>query len=606
MEETTVVVLDFGSQYTENIAASCSRELGIEPEVYEGDIEIAKIGKPKMIIGSGGPASAYEKGSPRCDPRIWDMDAVKLAICYTFQAYAHDFGGRTIPAEKAGEYGKAELVVEESGQLFSGTPKNQTVWMSHGDRISELPPSMKRLAYTKDCENAAAWDPKRKLFGVQFHPEVHETEHGRTMLDNLLKMCGELERRPWTYETYIAETPGKIRQQVRGRHVVHMTSGGKDSTLAGIEFKEAGVPTDYIHIDNGTERERDVAEMRALCRSLDIEPFVLETADELERELDGVTDAEKKREIIGDHYIRHAIRFAHERYGNNWMIGIGTIWPDHIESKGSKFSARIVTHHNRSPEVMKVFDRVVEPNLHLFKEDVEAIIKLKDNEPKYKGIARLLVKKHPFPGPGLAIRAICSNGTEPEGMEQLSEDVNSIANKYDLKGGALPILSAGVGGEGRSYLPPAVVWGKQRKWSQLEKASIEITNRLRGRTNRVVYAWEPEGGDAILQESYVTKARLARLRKADTATMDTLEKHGLMGKIQQCPTIDLPVGTDGKPGFSTVIRPFVTVGRKFMTGRFGRLPVRAVDEMAMQHLELGYARVYYDIGNKPPARTEWE
>ena len=611
MQEPGIAVLDFGSQYTENIA-KCLRELGVDAEVYEADVPVLDIRGAKGVIGSGGPASAYQAGSPRCQPAVWDMPVPKLAICYSFQAFAHDNGGQTVPADEGGrgEYGKSTLVVGEYEPIFSGLPHEQTVWMSHGDRVAKLPPGMRKLASTVDCEYAAAWDPKRNIIGVQFHPEVHETEHGKRMLDNFLNICGQTERMPWTYERFLAESPDIIRQKVAGRKVVHLASGGKDSTLAGILFNKAGVSVDCLHIDCGIERLRDLEEMEALLSSVSLKPTVLDTSAELERELYGVVDSEEKRKIIGRHFIRHAERYARKGYDVDWVIGQGSIWPDHIESKGSRFSDTIVTHHNRVQEVLELIaqGRIVEPNLHLFKEDVEGIIKVLDRSPEYAGLAKLLVKKHPFPGPGLAIRALCSKGIEPSNLDQLTEEVAAIADRHNMQARALPVLSAGVGGDARSYSPPAVIWGDNgTDWDKLERVSTDITNQLRGRVNRVVYAWMPtEIQDVQLHEAYVTKERLDRLRKADAMTMDALERSGEMGNIQQCPTISLPISINGRGPECTVIRPFVTGERKFMTGKPGRLPTKLVDQIAEGHIALGYGALVYDITHKPPGRTEWE
>src|SRR3990172_3703574 len=232
MQEPGIAVIDFGSQYTENIAKRF-RKLEVHTEVFEPETKVSELEQAVGIVGSGGPASGYQEKSPRWDFGIWNLRVPKLLICYAFQAYAYDFGGDTVPAEGSGEYGRAELKTLRKTPLFDNLDEKQIVWMSHGDKVALLPRGMKPLASTPDCKYAAAWDSKCKIAGVQFHPEVDDTQNSVQILQNFLDLCDWTEK-PWRYEDFIAQAPSAIQEAVRGRKVAHLASGGKDSTVAAI------------------------------------------------------------------------------------------------------------------------------------------------------------------------------------------------------------------------------------------------------------------------------------------------------------------------------------------------------------------------------------
>ncbi|MBI4155281.1 glutamine-hydrolyzing GMP synthase [Candidatus Woesearchaeota archaeon] len=608
MREKGIAIIDFGSQYTQTIARRI-RYLNVFSEIFDSNIRPSELENAVGVIGSGGPASVYEAESPRCNPKIWTMNMPKLLICYAFQLFAHEEGGRTVKGNKSGEYGKAKLIIENDASIFKDLPETQTVWMSHGDRVESLPPGMLKLAYTKDCEFAAAYDPDSKTIGFQFHPEVDDTEFGMQMLNNFLNLCKRPEKE-WTYQRFIEEVPERIREFVGGRNVVHLTSGGKDSSIAAVfidrTIKEASKKR-FLYINCGVGRKDEVKKVVKNLKDIGIELIVLDTSEELEKELFGITDAEEKREIIGRHYIRHAQLFAGQEYGNNWVIGQGTIYPDHIESKGTKNSAKIKTHHNRVKEVLELMKqgKILEPNLYLFKDDIETIAKIFAETNGLEGLAEIFAPQHPFPGPGLAIRSLCSKGETRNDFKELTSEVKGISRKYNLDALVLPILSVGVQGDGRTYAPPVAIWGKTRSWDELAEISTMITNTMKGRVNRVIIPLQPsEIKNVDLRESYITRERLKKLQEADHITMKHLEESKEMKNIQQCPTIAIPLEINSSSGESIVLRPFKT--RDFMTGTFGRLSNQVIDDVVKEILGLGYGAVFYDITNKPPGTTEWE
>jgi len=624
MQEEGILVVDYGSQLAQTIARRC-RELGYYSEILNPeDVTESGLEKALGIISSGGPSSVYEDDSPRPSKSLSSSTLPALDICYAFQLYAHLNDGETKRGDGVGEYGKAVLNLLEDCPVFNDLPEEQVVWMSHGDYVSELPPGMKLIGSTSDCKYAAAWDLKKKRIGVQFHPEVDDTEYSQQIMGNFLELCGKPEN-PWTYELFVEQAVQQIKEQVGDQKVVHLTSGGKDSTLAALLLQMAGVDVDFVHIDCGLERKYDVPQIERNLRAVGIEPIILDTTEELEVELEGVIGAEEKRHIIGKHYIRVAERYARERYGDNWVIGQGTIYPDHIESQGTKHSAKIKTHHNRVPEVLELIaqGRIVEPNLYLFKEEVEGIAMYLADRLGLEGLRTIFAPQHPFPGPGLGIRCLCSSGKymdlfNEEGvfgkitnelqaralLTSLTGEIWNIADSIGYNAEVLPVKSVGLQGDGRTYVPAAVVWG-EHDWDKLGDLSTTITNQMKGKINRVVYACGPEKINSIeLKEGYITRDRLRLLQVADHIVMSALEKSGYMTKMKQCPTISVPVSINGGMGEAIVIRPFVT--KDFMTGSFAQLPKWLIDEMTEKLLALGYSAVLYDISNKPPGTTEWE
>lgn len=604
MKREGILVVDYGSQLAQTIARKC-RQLGYYSEIVNpGEVSAEDLKNARGVIGSGGPASVYEVESPKPSNALINHSLPQLDICYSFQLYAYLNGGETIPSNRAGEYGKSSLEVLIECPIFDGLPSEQVVWMSHGDRVSRLPYGMRAAGRTKDCEYAAAWDAEKNRFGVQFHPEVDDTEYGLRIIKNFLELCGKPET-PWSYEVFVRDAVSHIKSYVKNRKVVHLTSGGKDSTLAAILIKMAGINADFVHIDCGIGRKGEVEKVIRDLRTVGVEPVVLDTSSELEKELVGVTDAEVKRRIIGRHYIRVAVNYAESNYGSKWVIGQGTIYPDHIESQGTKHSARIKTHHNRVPEVLELIplQKLLEPNLYLFKDDVEGVAASLAVKRGLAGLKNIFEPKHPFPGPGLAIRCLCSNG-EFQDLNLLNNELRSIVRNHDYSALVLPVRTVGVQGDARTYAPPVVVWG-EFNWEKLERVSIEITNKLRGRVNRVVYACSPKNISHIeLMKSFITKERLNLLREADDAVMKSLENKSYLYNIKQCPTISVPLRVNHGVGESIVVRPFVT--KDFMTGSFARLPGELVNDISDKILGLGYSAVFYDVSNKPPGTTEWE
>jgi GMP synthase (glutamine-hydrolysing) len=502
IHDERVLILDFGSQYTQLIARRV-RELGVYCEIHRPDMSLAEVRAfaPKGIILSGGPMSVEASGSPTCDASIFDLGVPVLGICYGLQLMAKLLGGR-VEAASHREFGPAQVeVLAPRGPLASFRPGQKLdVWMSHGDRVEALPPGFVPIARTSNAPFAAAAHTERALYGIQFHPEVVHTPQGKDILRSFLfeecKLSGT-----WTMKGFAAEAIDKIRAAVgpTGK-VICGLSGGVDSSVAALLIHRAiGQRLTCIFVDNGLLRAGERQQVEALFRGHLHVP--LQTADARKRFLDalaGVSDPEKKRKIIGREFIAVFEEAAHHVQGADFLAQ-GTLYPDVIESVSTKGpSVTIKSHHNVGglPEVMKL--KLVEPLRELFKDEVREL-------GRELGLPEPMVRRHPFPGPGLAVRVL---GPITETRLDLVRRADVIvqeevraAGLYDSLWQAfavlLPIQSVGVMGDERTYESTCVVRavnstdGMTADWARLPhdvlaRISSRITNEVRG-INRVVY-----------------------------------------------------------------------------------------------------------------------
>lgn len=414
----TIVVLDFGSQVTQLIARRI-RARHVHAEILPFNTPIEKLANPavKGIIFSGGPASVYAEGAPRVSSEVLNLGKPILGICYGLQLLAHSLGGKVERGERR-EYGRAELHVKEQGEgskekgkrnpegragvirdkesLFYKTPARQIVWMSHGDAVREIPQGFKVIGTSAHSPYAAISDRARRMYGVQFHPEVWHTEHGTQILENFAKHICKA-RAQWTAKHFVKEAVQEIRAQAGTRHVVHALSGGVDSTVLALLLKKA-LPAGQVRnifIDNGLLRLNESEEVMANLKALGLAVRRIDASREFLRPLRGVADPETKRKIIGRKFVQVLMGNVHSRD----MLSQGTLYPDVIESVSVRGpSQTIKTHHNRAPEVLALIaqGRVVEPLKEFFKDEVRAV-------GKELGMPEELIWRHPFPGPGLAI-----------------------------------------------------------------------------------------------------------------------------------------------------------------------------------------------------------
>ncbi|MCC7408498.1 MAG: glutamine-hydrolyzing GMP synthase, partial [Phycisphaeraceae bacterium] len=454
-----VPVLDFGSQYVQLIARRV-RECGVLSVLVRHDIPVAELAamKPKGIILSGGPASVYEQGAPRCDPRLFELGVPVLGICYGMQIGCELLGAKVKNAH-AREYGGTSLRItpgsgQSSGSLLSSLPEKTTVWMSHGDQVQELPPAFIPLAATNTCPVAAVKHKDKPFYGVQFHPEVTHTPHGVEILRNfLLNICGC--DGSWQMAHFLETQVRQIRQRVGTSRVVCGLSGGVDSSVVAAMLARAiGKQVTCIFVDNGLlrKKERDLVET-TFRGHFDVDLRVIDASKEFLGDLAGIDDPQEKRRRIGHRFIevfKHASRDIPDAH----YLAQGTLYPDVIES-GQGYSgaaANIKLHHNVGGLPAELGFELIEPLRSLFKDEVRKLGQV-------LGLPEQLVWRHPFPGPGLAVRVLGPITTEKldllrDADEILLEEIvaNSLYRKTSqVFAVLLPVKAVGVMGDGRTY-----------------------------------------------------------------------------------------------------------------------------------------------------------
>jgi GMP synthase (glutamine-hydrolysing) len=500
--ESLVVILDFGSQYTQLIARRV-REHGVYCEIHRFDLSLDGLRRlhPKAIILSGGPASVYGEGAPRVDPGLFELGVPVLGICYGFQLLAHLLGGR-VERGAEGEYGPASVHVEKDTGLFARllAGEDVDVWMSHGDRIVALPPGHVAIGSSRGAPFCASACEEKRIYGIQFHPEVAHTPRGKDMLAAFLFDVAQLVP-TWTSASFVEDAIAQVRAKVGpSEHAILGLSGGVDSSVAAVLCQRAlGERLTCIFVDNGLLRQGEAEYVeRTFKEHFHLDLRVIHAGPRFLGELAGVTDPEKKRKIIGRVFIEVFEEEAQKVEGAKWLVQ-GTLYPDVIESVSFKGpSAVIKSHHNVGglPERMKL--GLVEPLRELFKDEVRAA-------GETLGMPRLVLYRHPFPGPGLAVRCL---GEITEARLATLRAADAIFDEEIRKAGLydaiwqafcalLPVRSVGVMGDERTYDEVIALRavdstdGMTADWSRiphevLARASSRIINEVRG-VNRVVY-----------------------------------------------------------------------------------------------------------------------
>lgn len=496
-----IAILDFGSQYNQLIARRV-RECRVYCEILPHTISPSelKAKSPKGIILSGGPASIFDKGVPVSDKGLFKLGLPVLGICYGMQLMAHQLGGK-VTKSNLREYGKAMLDIRDPDSLlFKGLKARQQIWMSHGDHITRTPKGFKISGSTANCSAAAMENPALKLYGVQFHPEVTHTVHGVTILRNFLFRIAGCKP-DWTMGSFIEEEIRKIREQVGGGRVLCALSGGVDSSvLAVLIHKAIGDKLISIFVDNGLLRQGEVEEVTATFRDrYHLNFWVIHARDRFLNKLKGVTDPEKKRKIIGTEFIRIFEEEA-KKLGEIKFLAQGTLYPDVIESQSSFGgpSAVIKSHHNVGGLPARLKMKLIEPLRVLFKDEVREL-------GSELGLPEEIVWRHPFPGPGIAVRIL---GQVTKSNVELVQKADAIVRHEIKKAGLfqevwqefavlLPVKTVGVMGDGRTYENVIAVRaissrdGMTADWVKLpyevlESISSRIVNEVKG-VNRVVY-----------------------------------------------------------------------------------------------------------------------
>jgi len=602
-----IAVIDFGGQYA-HLIANKIRRLHVLAEIRQPEDSTELFMPYRGIIFSGSPAfSAHDQDSD-WNKGVFDLEVPIMGFCFGHQEIAKHYGGKV--EQHGREFGPAEIEIYRESPIFKGLGPRETVWMSHNDTVTEIPEGFVELAKSHlpdgsaPYANTAIANEKLRRYGFQFHPEVDDTVHGDEMLSNFVfEICGC--KASWSMERYMAEQMQHIKAQAGQRGVFLLASGGVDSTVCAKLIGDAIGPDNLhlLHIDNGFMRKNESANVLDEFRRIGLGKNLhfVDATERFLKELAGVHEPERKRRIIGETFIRVFEDEAAKLNLSDCLLGQGTIYPDTIESGGSKRADLIKTHHNRIPliEEMIAAGRVIEPLKDLYKTEVRELGELSGIDPK-------MVWRHPFPGPGLGVRLLCSDGKLPDKLAGRADEeaVSAIAAGFGLKATILPLRSVGVKGDLRSYQQPVMLWGES-SFENLETCAARIFRDVTS-VNRCIWDVTGRGVEsAHLLEAYATRERLDLLREVDDIMMRAIERHGLMRVIWQCPSVLAPLSLNGKGSEFAIVRPIYS--ERAMTARPARLPAALLKELQSEIARLPHiSGLAVDVTTKPPGTIEWE
>lgn len=637
MSRSKIVVLDFGSQYA-HLIAKRFRMLGYYSEIALPSTDLSVFENCKGIVFSGGPSSVYDEKVPEFNSEILNLPIPILGLCYGHYIVQLGYNGKVGKA-LVGEFGFATLNLNPAvkSPLFEGIEPTQQVWMSHQDGVLEIGDGFEVVGSTKDCPFAATQNLAKKRFSIQCHCEVKDTPCGNQIFQNFANYCG-MEKN-WDQDTVLQVILENIKKEADGKNVLLFLSGGVDSTITFALLNKALGQERVLglHIDNGFMRKNESANVADAYHKFGFNNFIVEDASEsFLKAIAGLTDPQKKRMAVGENFItvRNEVVAKQNLDESQWMLAQGTLYPDIIESGGTKNSNTIKTHHNRVQGIQDLITKglIIEPVKDLYKDEVRAI-------GKKLGLSAELVMRHPFPGPGLSINVLCNDGKEKsqeaeelplalkelEGIELNMFCENCSAN---LKRSILPVRSVGVQGDFRTYRFPALLdFGpaKEKEWplgavaaekgirhfpgkrEKIEECSSTITNVSKYANRTVIKLYQKPGlkdDDLKLQEGYCDRRRLDQLREVDNIVLTELHKSGWYDQIFQHLTIDLPYAATPETA-TFVLRPVVS--EDVMTARFAMLPKEVLGVIVQKIAELPFVdALYFDATNKPPATFGWE
>jgi GMP synthase (glutamine-hydrolysing) len=606
MQHDRIAVIDFGGQYA-HLIANKIRRMHVLAEIRQPEDPVSAYRGFKGIVISGSPALASQGEDSGYNKGFFELDIPILGLCFGHQEVAKRYGGRVEHAQR--EYGFTKMKLCGDSPIFAGLGPEEIVWMSHGDTVTELGEGFAEIGASIDQDgtthhNAAIANDKLRRYGFQYHPEVDDTEHGDQMLGNFaLRVCGC--RPTWTMDRYIEEQIAAIGKQAAGRGVFLLASGGVDSTVCAVLIGRALGPDrlHLLHVDNGLMRKGESLKVLEEFKKqgLGNNLHFVDASDKFLLALDGRIEPESKRRMIGETFVRVFEDESRRLNLQSMLLGQGTIYPDRIETGGTRRADVIKTHHNRVPviEEMIAAGRVIEPLSELYKVEVREM-------GQQLGIDPGLLWRHPFPGPGLGVRLLCSDGSAPAGhdAERVQPLIDEQCKPAGLSGLLLPARSVGVKADLRSYEQPILLWG-DAPYETLLQVSAQLYARVPG-VNRCVLDLTGRGARKVTPVAgKVTRKRLDLLREADDIVMRALDRHGLMRTIWQCPTVLLPMSIDDQGRELVIVRPVLS--ERAMTARPAQLPKALIDEIRAPILALPeVSGLVLDLTTKPPGTIEWE
>ena len=604
MQHDTIAVIDFGGQYAHLIATKI-RRLGVLAEIRQPEDPVEAFRSYKGIIISGSPALSSQGEDQDYTKGIYDLALPILGFCFGHQEIAKHYGGEVIHGGR--EWGRADLQIQGEHPLFSGLGPSERVWMSHYDSVASVGPDFYELGYSVTAGGehryAAIGSDNLKRYGFQFHPEVDDTVHGTEMISNFVfEICRC--KASWSMERYLEEQVERIREQVGDESVFLLASGGVDSTVAAVVIGQA-LGSDrlhLLHIDNGLMRKDESARVLERFQRMGFGEHLhfVDASDTFLEALAGLVEPEEKRRAIGDTFIKVFQEKAKDLRIEDHLLGQGTIYPDTIETGGTRRADVIKTHHNRVPIIERMIEegKVVEPLADLYKVEVREL-------GERMGISDELLWRHPFPGPGLGVRLLCNAGVADRiGFDIAEPLLSDVSRRFGMEALLLPIRSVGVKADLRAYEHPVLLTGLV-PWDTLIQAASAVTKEIPG-INRCVWNLAPEAPPfAVPLAATVTRERLDLLREADHIVMEALRRHNLYDDIWQCPTVLVPLQLGGLEGELIVLRPMIS--ERAMTARPYPLPDPVLDDLRREILGLpGVSGLALDITSKPPGTIEWE
>ncbi|MEX0895960.1 MAG: glutamine-hydrolyzing GMP synthase [Patescibacteria group bacterium] len=619
-KKQTIAILDAGAQYGKVIDRRI-RELSVRSELLPFNTSAKKLAQYGAVIISGGPESVYNKTAPEYDAALFSTKVPILGICYGMQVMNYQANG-VIERKSTREDGQHEVELKNDCALFKGLSDREVVLMSHGDTVDQVGEGFSVTAKSGDLIAGIANEAK-KQYGVQFHPEVDLTEHGRHILENFVFAVAALEP-TFTIENREEQAIKHIKKTVGDRHVLLLVSGGIDSTVAAVLLGKAIEPEKLhlLHVDSGLMRKEESAQVAKALAAVGLKLHVVDATQEFleaTTEIDGkqtvtLTEAlnpEVKRKIIGDTFIAVADREVARLQlpENEVVLGQGTLRPDLIESASETVSATaqtIKTHHNDTALVrrLRAANRVVEPLSEYHKDEVRQLA-------EELGLPAELVWRQPFPGPGLGIRILCANKPyKTKDFKQVAKQAAGFSTGSHQVA-LLPVRTVGVQGDGRTYSYLVGVFGSA-DWQTLFQLARDIPKTIHA-VNRVAYFWGDAPTTADSQQitsTTVTKKTLTQLRAADAIVMEELLRYDLVRGISQVPVVLVPLSFGKTGARSIALRTIMT--NDFMTGKPALpgedIPIAVLTTMVERILSevQGVERVCYDVTSKPPATTEWE